>query len=245
MNGIIMNMAKAVADVNGYKSPDDVKLLCSYSLFDGHHYVVTDWHMWIKDRDTDVKPTPVRARDNYEDIITRFKNAIGDYPNTIINLGDLVDDEFYEFFTREEQIAIFDEMFDGTDQYQKYLIKGNNDHWDYEFLYERYGWTMVDAIYCENYILTHMPINLRDNGLENFINIHGHSHGHGYYWISPFTNHLDLWNIEREPFKMDKTDIAEAIKSKADDIKDIYHLGLKSKSDFIKYRGCNKHDNEI
>ena len=51
-----------------YKTVDEVKLLCCYDLFDGHHYAITDWHMWIKDRDTDVKPTPVRARDKYEEI---------------------------------------------------------------------------------------------------------------------------------------------------------------------------------
>lgn len=57
MDNIPLQIASAVAEQNGYKTVDEVKLLCCYDLFDGHHYAITDWHMWIKDRDTDVKPT--------------------------------------------------------------------------------------------------------------------------------------------------------------------------------------------
>lgn len=246
MDNIPLQIASAVAEQNGYKSPEDVKLLCCYDLFDGNHYAVTDWHMWIKDRETDVKPTPVRARDKYEEILEKYRNIFKQTDlNVVINLGDIVDDEFYEFFSKEEQIAIFDDMFGDTDCYKKYLIKGNNDHWDHEFLYERYGWIMVDAIYCEHYILSHLPLNLQKYGLEEFTNVHGHYHGTGIYWTVPFTRHLDLWTIGRDPFKIDKCDIAEAIKDKSEDIKDVFHLGLKTKADFTAYRGVYKYDNEI
>ena len=246
MENIPLKIAKAVAESNGYKSPEDVKLLCCYDLFDDNHYAVTDWHMWIKDREATIKPIPVRARDKYDDILNKYKDIFKKSDtNVVINLGDLVDDEFYEFFSREEQLAIFDEMFADTDCYKKFLIKGNNDHWDYEFLYERYGWIMVDAIYNSNYILSHHPLNLRDNGLEDFINVHGHYHGTGIYWTAPYTNHLDLWTIEREPFHITKDGIENAIASKRDSINDVYHLGLKTKQDFINYRGIYKYDYEI
>ena len=45
MDNIPLQIAQAVAEQNGYKSPEDVKLLCCYDLFDGNHYAVTDWHL--------------------------------------------------------------------------------------------------------------------------------------------------------------------------------------------------------
>lgn len=225
---------------------DGMKLTCLYIDLSSHFpsdcwYLTTDWHLWIKDRKATVNGFhPVHCRDNCEQILKQYED---DGVNNFIFLGDLVDDEFYQQFTKQEAEAIFDEMFSGIKNKNKYMILGNNDSVKYKSLYEKYGFTVVDALLVNGkYLLTHCPINIR--GLNaNIINIHGHQHGHGFYWTVPYTNHLDIWSKERTPIVFTKENIDE-LASTTKHI-DISMLNLKSKKEFIAYRGKYKTDDEI
>jgi hypothetical protein len=59
----------------------------------------------------------------------------------------------------------------------------------------------------------------------------------------PYTNHLDIWNKERTPIVFTKENIDE-LASTTKHI-DISMLNLKSKKEFIAYRGKYKTDDEI
>ena len=204
-------------------------------------YIGTDWHLWIKDRKSSINGLhPVYCRENCEDILKQYESI-----DKFIFLGDLVDDEFYKQFTPLEQEAIFDEMFTNIKNKEKYLILGNNDPEDYFELYEKYGFKVVDALFVnDNYLLTHYPINLTDV-LNVTMNIHGHYHGHGYYWTAPYQCHLDIWNVNRTPVLFKPFELLRIHREYRKDIKDIYHLHLKNKEEFIKYRGTNKTEDEI
>lgn len=206
-------------------------------------YLSTDWHLWIKDRKSTINGLhPVHCRENAEEILSKQK------VDRIICLGDLVDDEFYEQFTSEEQDAIFGEMFNDIKDNEKYLIMGNNDHIEYKPLYEKYGFHVVDALIVNNkFLLTHYPVNLSDVPTKQcvIINIHGHYHGHGYYWTAPWKLHLDIWNKDRAPMIFKDMLILDKLREYKPQIKDIFHLHLKNKQEFIKYRGTNKTEDEI
>lgn len=225
---------------------DDMKLTCLYIDLSSHFpsdcwYLTTDWHLWIKDRKATVNGFhPVHCRPDCEQILKQYED---DGVNNFIFLGDLVDDEFYQQFSKQEAEAIFDEMFSGIKNKNKYMILGNNDSVKYKSLYEKYGFTVVDALLVNGkYLLTHCPINIR--GLNaNIINIHGHQHGHGFYWTVPFKSHLDIWNKDRTPVPLLYSNIRTMMMNTP--IKDISHLHLKSKEEFIKFRGKYKTEDEI
>lgn len=202
-------------------------------------YLSTDWHLWIKDRKSIINGFhPVHCRENCDDILEQYE-----YIKNLIFLGDLVDDEFYRQFDAEEQDAIFGEMFDKIKNNNKYLIMGNNDHAIYKPLYEKYGFKVVDALLInETYLLTHCPVDLT-NIKFNIINIHGHQHGHGFYWTVPYKSHLDIWNKDRTPVPLLYSNIRTMMMNTP--IKDISHLHLKTKEEFIKFRGMYKTEDEI
>lgn len=202
-------------------------------------YLSTDWHLWIKDRKSIVNGFhPVHCRANCDDILDQYEHI-----TNLIFLGDLVDDEFYKQFDAEEQYTIFSEMFDMIKNNNKYLILGNNDHSIYKPLYEKFGFKVVDALLInETFLLTHYPIDLT-NIEHDIINIHGHQHGHGFYWTVPYKSHLDIWNKDRTPVPLLYSNIKTMMTNTP--IKDISNLHLKNKEEFIKFRGMSKTEDEI
>ena len=95
---------------------------------------------------------------------------------------------------------------------------------------------MVDFMILDNCILTHIPIDMSDLS-DKWINLHGHSHGHMYYWRVPFKRHLDLWDDNRIPIRYDIGRILNMEDAYRNHIKDISELHLKSKEEFVKYLG--------
>ena len=199
--------------------------------------LTTDWHLWIKDRTAKFEPKPVYFRPNAEEILEQYYNL--KESDVLIHVGDLVDDEFYAFFSDEEQDAIFDSMFSEIKPKTRFLVLGNNDPPDKVDLFKKHGWIPVDyALVDEKYFVTHMPMNLSEID-KDVINIHGHSHGHGYYWQIPFYHHLDIWDKDRRPITFTAETIDELYAKYCLGIKDISNFGFKTKQEFTSYLGRN------
>lgn len=230
-----MDVKKAIEKSTGNKNPN-ILYMSSSDVIDKNMYLTGDWHLWLKDRDIDLKPTPIHFRNNGEEILEMY-NALSE-EDILINMGDLVDDEFYEFMNEEEQKACFSEMFDDIKCRRKILLIGNNDPVDKIDLFKELGWEVYDAIVIDdNLLITHMPIDISDDNLKHMMNVHAHQHGHTYYWTVPFTRHLDLWDPERKPVPL-KTDVLKKLYDEYKvKTKDIFHEHLKTKLEFMKYRG--------
>jgi len=198
-------------------------------------YLTTDWHLWVKDRTAKIKPTPVYCRQNMDEILEQYEAREFPKNSLLIHLGDLVDDEFYEFFNESQKNSIFDEMFSDLPT-KRILIRGNNDPEKEYRLITKHGWNMVDFMILDNCILTHMPIDMT-NLSDRWINLHGHSHGHMYYWRVPYKRHIDLWDDNRYPVRYDIGRILNMEDAYRNHIKDISDLKLKSKEEFVKYLG--------
>ena len=199
--------------------------------------LTTDWHLWIKDREAKFEPKPVYYRTNADEILEQYYNLRES--DVLIHVGDLVDDEFYSFFSDEEQDAIFDSMFSDIKPKTRFLVLGNNDPPEKVDLFKKHGWIPVDFILVdEKYFITHMPMDL-SNISKDVLNIHGHSHGHCYYWQVPFYNHLDIWDKERKPLVFTDETIEQMAAEYRLKIKDISGLHLKNKKEFTDYLGRN------
>ena len=195
-------------------------------------FLTVDWHIWIKDRDVDIKPCPVRFRLDGEKIITQYQAL--DEDDLLIHMGDIVDDEFYEFFDEEMQSGCFDEIFQDI-KCHKILIRGNNDPVSADWLYEEQGFEIYDGVVVDDIVLTHMPIDI--SMLNGLFNVHGHSHGHMHYWRVPYTKHLDLWDNAREPVPFDRAILDKKLDEYKDHVIDISHLHLQTKDEFMSWRG--------
>lgn len=195
-------------------------------------FLTVDWHLWIKDRDVDMKPCPVRFRLDGERIIKQYQEL--DEDDLLIHLGDIVDDEFYEFFDKEMQSGCFDEIFQDI-KCHKILIRGNNDPVSSDWLFEEQNFDIYDGVVIDDIVLTHMPIDI--SMLNGLFNVHGHSHGHLHYWRVPFTKHLDLWDSNREPVPFDKQILNDRFNVYKNNIIDIYQLHLQTKDEFMAWRG--------
>lgn len=232
----MMMINRFIAEESGKDTPLVMYVPAGY--FDKYSDVTItgDWHLWIKDRDSVVDGiNPVFCRENIDDILQPYRNLAE--TDLLINLGDLVDDEFYLQFNVDEQKAIFHEMFDDI-KCHKILIMGNNDSQQHITLYEECGFTVFDGLVFGDYVFTHHPINIRNfNGL---FNIHGHNHGHGYYWRVPFVKHLDIWSSERKPIKF--TELEERLEEYKPHIKDVYNLGMKTKDELTAFKGSYKEE---
>ena len=239
MNEELVKQATITVAERMGKIPLDVAgAFLSINLDKGNRTILTtDWHLWLKDRTANFEPKPVYFRNNAEDILEQYYGLRES--DVLIHVGDLVDDEFYAFFSDEEQDAIFDSMFSEIKPKTRFLVLGNNDPPDKVDLFKKHGWIPVDfALVDEKYFITHMPMDLSDI-TKDVMNIHGHSHGHGYYWQVPFYHHLDIWSPTRTPIVFTDENIERKYSEYQLGIKDISELGFKTKKEFTDYLGRN------
>lgn len=213
---------------------DDPKILYMNNLPE-NTFLTTDWHLFLKDRNAVIEngDKPVYLRNNAGSILRQYAQLSKD--DILFHMGDLVDDEFYLFYNSDQQKAILSEVFDEI-KCIKILIRGNNDPLSKTKLFEELGFTVCDAIVYNEFIITHMPIDMTH--MPEMYNLHGHNHGHQYYWHVPFHNHYDLWDPDRAPVKLDAEVIINKAKVYSKSVQDIYHLHLPSKAAFIAWRGC-------
>lgn len=147
-------------------------------------WLVSDLHLF-KRKEKD-KPE-CHKRNNFNKIIDNLSKI---HPkDLVINLGDLVDGEF---MNKEElkQIML-------TLPGNKILVRGNNDLFNTTF-YRECGFRYISYGFVYNDIaFTHVPIVHH----EYKMNIHGHIHGYKTYWV-PYNKHIDVFNEDREPMRL-------------------------------------------
>lgn len=141
----------------------------------GKIYMATDWHLW-KNEDGVIEKNP-----NFNVIIESCRRTLK--PNdTLVYLGDLVDDEFSDKGTLKRVLESIN--------CHKIITMGNNDLFDASF-YQECGFDYaVPAFKYKNFVFSHYPI-VNEN--SDVINFHGHLHGSGYYQ-TPYNNHADVYN---------------------------------------------------
>lgn len=195
-------------------------------------WLTTDWHLFIKDRDADVEPAPVKLRDNAADILHWYESL--NENDLLIHLGDLNDDEFYSIYDNDKCYEIMNTLFKNI-KCKKILLLGNNDPVEQIPLFERLGFDVYDGMVIEDLVLTHQPTDI--SWSSGLFNIHGHSHGHLYYWRVPFTHHLDIWRNDRKPIPLDRRVLNNLEMDYVPFVMDISHLHLKNKAEFTEFKG--------
>lgn len=170
----------------------EISKLIDKTIKDKHKvYLMTDWHLWI--RDEKGKPK-CHKHTNFDKIINNIK--IIQPSDLLIYLGDLVDGEFVD---KESLKNVLLPM-----NFKKILVLGNNDLFTPAF-YKSCGFDyVVRSFVWHNVIFSHMPIRH-----DNDYNIHGHIHGYKTYWV-PYNKHIDVGALNG---RIEPVELNDVIKS--------------------------------
>ena len=146
-------------------------------------YLASDWHLWQNIDGRIVK------NENFNNIVENCRRLLKEN-DTLIYLGDLVDDEFNDTTTLKRVLESFN--------CHKIITLGNNDVLGQEFYNECFDY-VVPGFKYGNYLFSHYPLTNISEG----INFHGHLHGSGFY-KTPYSKHADIYNRYGKCIKLDE-----------------------------------------
>lgn len=160
------------------KKSNPISSLIDEKIKSGNHvWIMTDWHAYKWNKETKTCYTSK----TFSEIIKNCQSMIQP-DDLLVFLGDVCSGEC----ENKSAIAAFIDKIPG----EKILVRGNNDLFDDKW-YLTHGFKYVTPKFIWNDILfTHRP---EDN--DNKLNIHGHLHGYGTYYlgeVSKFDNQIDV-----------------------------------------------------
>lgn len=178
-----MDRAKEERLANSLKDPkkdnSSIPKLIDDTIRHGNKiYLMTDWHLWVRNKKNHPECHKCKS---FNQIFENINNTLKP-DDLLIYLGDLVDGEFEN---KEELKAALKNI-----TFKKILVRGNNDLFPLQF-YKSCGFEdVVDSFVWHDIIFSHIPLKNK-----NEMNIHGHLHGYGIYWI-PYRNHIDVASLK-------------------------------------------------